>query len=98
MPKSKEEIQDIKIARSMEDMIHSEGWKHYSTILEHHIKMKTNEALAPVNAFATEVDGIKQVLVGESAKGAILGLRLALSLPSGIVQQHLKALTAGDEL
>lgn len=87
--KSKEFLQDMKIARDIRDMTQTEGWKHYSRLLEHHIREQTTKALMPVLE-QMEVDGIKQVLVGESAKGAILGLKLALSLPSGIIAQYSK--------
>lgn len=99
MPRSKEELQDLKIARSMQEMMLTEGWKSYALLLDHHIKMKTNQALAPVDPFTTQVDGITQVLCGEAAKGAIMGLRLALSLPSGIVAQQIQNFPslAGDE-
>lgn len=90
---SKEDIEDLRTAKEMEDLIHSPGWKLYAKILEKHIEDKTKEALMPTHirtSFGPDgspvlIDGISQVLFGEASKGAIMGLRLALSLPSGIV-------------
>jgi hypothetical protein len=77
-------LQDLKVAAQIKDMIHTEGWKQYKKLLEAKLREKTDLAFLPVNA-QLEVDGITQVLVGESAKGAIMGLRLALELPDLIV-------------
>lgn len=87
MPKSKEQLQDMKVARDIRDMMQTDGWKHYSRILQFHIDAKIRVAFEPMNEFM-EIDGIKHILLGESAKGAIMGLRLALSLPSGIIMQY----------
>lgn len=89
---TKEDIEDLKLSEQMRDLIATPSWKVYEKILQTHIDMKTRELLLPlhpvVNQMTGEVvvaDGISHVLVGEAAKGAILGLRLALTLPSGIV-------------
>jgi hypothetical protein len=60
-----------------------EGWKVYKSILELHLQGKRNEYEVPAES---SLDGIAQVLRAESAKGAIMGLRLALSIPDGILQ------------
>lgn len=92
---SKEDIEDLKVAEHMRDLINTPGWKVFEKILQGHIDAKMKELLMPlhpiytVGANGTSVsalsDGVAHVLVGESAKGAIMGLRLALTLPSGIV-------------
>lgn len=84
---SEEKKIDLRIYRDISDMLLLPGWKHYQRILEKHIQDQTKRALMPA-VLNPEVDGMSQVLCGESAKGAIIGLRLALSLPSGIIEQH----------
>lgn len=85
MSLSPEMAKDLRDAREIEDMLRTPGWKRYAEILEGHIATKTKVALFPVSE-QIEMDGIKQVLFGEAAKGAIMGLRLALQLPSDIVR------------
>jgi hypothetical protein len=63
-------------------MMNTDGWKVYKTILETHLQGKRNEFEQPAEV---KVDGIAQILRSESAKGAIMGLRLALSIPEGIL-------------
>jgi hypothetical protein len=63
-------------------MMATDGWKVYSQILLVHLQGKRNEFEQPAE---TALDGIAQVLRSESAKGAIMGLRLALSIPEGIL-------------
>jgi hypothetical protein len=63
-------------------MMNTEGWRVYSQILLVHLQGKRNEFEQPAEA---SQDGIAQVLRSESAKGAIMGLRLALSIPESIL-------------
>jgi|SRR5215472_2166822 len=77
-----EERAELRTARMMRAFMQSDGWKVYKAILEAHIQMKRNEFEQPAE---TMRDGISQVLRSESAKGAIMGLRLALSIPDGIL-------------
>lgn len=92
----KEDIEDLKMAAHMQDLVNSPAWKVYEKILQNHINAKTQELLMPLHPIYTIDpstgaasgklgDGVAHVLVGESAKGAIMGLRLALSLPNGII-------------
>jgi hypothetical protein len=89
---TKEDLADLKMAGLMKDLIESPAWRAYSQLLELHIKKKMDQMLLPLhpimnsNGDYTTMDGVAHVLVGESAKGAIMGLRLALSLPEGIVK------------
>ena len=79
---SKEERAEIRTADVIRGMLATEGWKVYKKILETHLQGKRNEFEAPSER---ELDGIAQILRSESAKGAIMGLRLALSIPEGIL-------------
>jgi hypothetical protein len=79
---TRDEKAELKTARVIRAMIATDGWKVYKQILETHLQGKRNEFEVPAER---ELDGIAQVLRSESAKGAIMGLRLALSIPEGIL-------------
>lgn len=79
---TKEEKAELRTARVIRQMIGFDGWKVYRAILEAHLQGKRNEFEQPAES---ALDGIAQVLRSESAKGAIMGLRLALSIPDGIL-------------
>ena len=90
---------ELKAARVIREMLNTDGWKVYKTILETHLLGKRNEFEQPAEAV---LDGIAQILRSESAKGAILGLRLALAIPEGILanEKILRGqlgLTAGED-
>jgi hypothetical protein len=73
---------ELRTARAIREMLNTDGWKVYKTILETHLQGKRNEFESPAEVSA---DGISQILRSESAKGAIMGLRLALTIPEGIL-------------
>jgi hypothetical protein len=79
---TREQRAEVRTARAIREMMNTDGWKVYKTILEAHLQSKRNEFEQPAE---TALDGIAQVLRSESAKGAIMGLRLALSIPEGIL-------------
>lgn len=79
---TREDRAELKTARVIREMMNTDGWKVYQKILETHLQGKRNEFEQPAEVAA---DGIAQVLRSESAKGAIMGLRLALSIPDGIL-------------
>jgi hypothetical protein len=79
---SREERAEIRTADVIRGMLNTEGWKVYKKILEAHLEGERNKREAPAEK---ELDGIAQILRSESAKGAIMGLRLALSIPEGIL-------------
>jgi hypothetical protein len=77
-----EEKAEIRTGNAIRNLMNTEGWHVYEKILQHHLQSKQNEFLQPASV---EVDGISQILRSESAKGAIMGLRLALSICEGIL-------------
>lgn len=81
---SKQEQEDLRVGRILETGIKGEFWRLYEKLLLAHIEGKTQELLQ-TEALPGE-DGVQTLLRSERNKGAILGLRLALTLPSGIVQ------------
>lgn len=88
---TREDVQDLKLAESMRDLINSPAWRVYEQLLQTHVDQKMIDLLQPLHPVRNQDgvivmgDGLSHVLVGEGAKGAIMGLRLALSLPTSIV-------------
>jgi hypothetical protein len=80
---SKEERAELRTGKAIRLLLNTEGWKIFKAVLEAHLQGKRNEYENPVE---TSLDGIAQVLRAESAKGAIMGLRLALTITEGILQ------------
>jgi hypothetical protein len=97
---TKEEKAEIRTGTAIRNMVATDGWKVYQKILEIHLQGKRNEFEEPAE---TKLDGISQVLRSESAKGAIMGLRLALSIPGSILdndkilRKNLGLATSGDD-
>ena len=79
---TKEEKAELRTGTAIRNLLQVEGWKVYVKILEMHLQGKRNEFEVPAEK---ELDGIAQVLRAESAKGAIMGLRLALGIPESIL-------------
>jgi hypothetical protein len=77
-----DERAELRTADAMRELLLTKGWKIYAAVLQAHLQSKRNEFENPAE---TNRDGIAQVLRSESAKGAIMGLRLALSIPDGIL-------------
>jgi hypothetical protein len=80
---SREERAELRTGKTIRLLVNTEGWQLYKKILETHLLGKRNEYEQPAES---GFDGIAQVLRAESAKGAIMGLRLALSIPDGILE------------
>jgi hypothetical protein len=85
-----EEINSLKLAREMEDLLRTPGWKAYAKLLEHHVHQKLQQSSAVCK-------NLDEAIEQNSHKGAVLGLRLALDLPKGIiaVAEQIKS-TLGD--
>lgn len=84
----KEDRAEIKTAEAMEDMLRLEGWKFYQKVLDVHLNQ---QRLLAEGAPLDHEDGNKYSLRMERIKGTIIGLRLALELPSVMI-------AAGKEL
>lgn len=77
-----EEKAELRLGTTIKRWIDSDGWRVYKQILEAHIANKRKELEAPAEA---NLDGVAQALRFEATKGSILGLRLALTIPEGII-------------
>ena|SRR6266404_4022814 len=108
MPLSKYDIADIKVGRALQAMMATEGWQHYTRLL----KLKIDEqGMAILQPFTVKQDmkaqasvlysAMDHFITSESVKGAIMGLRLALSLPAGIIsnmEDVLSRANAGEDV
>jgi len=79
---STEEKAELRTGRTIKHWINTDGWKVYRAILEAHLATKRAELEQPAEISA---DGLAQALRFEAVKGAIMGLRLALAIPDGII-------------
>lgn len=86
-----DERRELKASNRIREMVATEGWKIYRSILETHLKDKQRAAEAPVS-------GIDQAIAQNADKGAIYALRLALEIPAGIlrVTEDLRAQLGGE--
>lgn len=93
MPRSatKEDKEDLAKYKALEAMLASEGWKIYEKFIRLHMEQKINQSLAPLGPIPSAdgmtrfPDGVTHVLLGEAAKGAIMGMRLCLEFPHATV-------------
>lgn len=93
----------LRTGKAAETFLESEFGKYFMGLLKSALEEKRLEYERPVEVLMG-VDGVAQVLRAESAKGAIMGIRLALSIPAGMVSE-MKALkqakglggTAGED-
>lgn len=100
MALSKDEMDLVRGGRELADMMRTPGWKVLERILQSHIDTRMQKLLMPLHDFqrlsgvshngvaaAEAMDGQSAVLAQECIKGALIGLRLALSMPSTIVNE-----------
>lgn len=96
---TKEEKAELHTGEAIRNLVRTDGWKVYAKILEMHLQGKRNEWEQPAEV---KLDGVAQAMRGESAKGAIMALRLALSIPESVLdndkalRQKLGLAASGD--
>lgn len=73
------EKDSIRMARELRPLLNLPGWKIYAKILQSHLESKLLEASAIVRS-------MDEAIEQNAAKGAVLGLRLALGIPSSIIK------------
>jgi hypothetical protein len=101
---SPEDIADIKVGRAFEVMVASEGWKHFERLITRHIEDRKTQVLQPFvvrqeNKASHQVlfSAVDQLLSSEADKGAIMGLTLALTLPTAIISNMTDLLSRSKE-
>lgn len=108
MPLSKEDIDDIKVGRALQTMMATEGWQHYTRLLNSKIADQVSRILRPFSIEQSEkataqvlYSAVDHFVSSESIKGAIMGLKLASTLPAGIIsnmEDLLSRAKAGSEV
>lgn len=92
----------LREAREIRDMLASPGWKAYERIVREQLAIRFEQVMKPGHDFSqtqtvpgptgpevriTPLDGMSRYGAIENIKGAYIGLRLALSLPTSILQE-----------
>lgn len=100
-PLSKNDQDILRTGREAKAFVDSKFGKYYIGLLEGALAAKRAEYEAPAEVVAG-IDGVSQILRAESAKGAIMGIRLATSILNGMVTaadtlRRDKGLTANSE-
>lgn len=83
MALSAEERSILRIAKLFEEMVATEAWKEYRKILESQVSERERLALMPLAEMQGDFYGRAAHM--ECIKGAIIGLRLALSIPASTI-------------
>lgn len=85
-----EEISEDDIRRlgaKMKELTETRGWSEYKQILQTHIATREALVFAPLHDLPTKSDDAQaKLLMLESIKGALIGLKLARDLPDTIIQ------------
>ena len=81
---SKNDLAILKTGRAAKAFLEGDFGKYFMGLLREALERKRLEYEQPASS---GVDGVSQVLRAESAKGAIMGLRLALEIPAGMVTE-----------
>lgn len=86
---NRDETHVLRLSRLFDDMTSTEGWKEYEKVLRAQIKDRELLVGIPIStdnpAFAG-MDFTTRVAAVEVIKGALIGLNLALSLPSATMK------------
>jgi len=88
---SQDEVTILKQARLIKEMTETQGWQEFKKILEAQIAMRTSILMSPFHSLPDGsgyqgMDLAAKAAALESVKGAVIGLRLALSLPDSIIE------------
>jgi hypothetical protein len=88
---SPEEVQVLKQARLFRELLSHEGWKAYAQVLEAQIAAREEVVHCPIHALPPHfvnpsTDLASKAAAIESAKGAIIGLKIALNTPAATIE------------
>ena len=82
-----EERRVLRLRRAMEDLTASPAWREYEAILKAQISVRENTILNEPAASNGPTDPLGRLLQLETIKGALIGLKLALSTPQTIIAE-----------
>src|SRR5262245_20600745 len=88
---TQEEILILKQARLLKEMVETQGWTEFKKILEAHIATRLSIISTPFHSLPDNsgyqgMDLAAKAAAVESVKGAVIGLRLALTLPESTIE------------
>lgn len=95
-----EEVHVLRLARHFKDMGETEWWREYAKVLQAQIVEREKLLLTPLGDQHPAFEGLDfttRAVKLEAIKGAIIGLRLALSIPSDTMS-HADAIRAEHSL
>lgn len=85
---NKDETHVLRLARHFRDMVETEWWREFEKLVQMQIAMRERVLLTPLGDQNPAFDGLdftSRAVKMEAIKGAIIGLRLALSIPSDTI-------------
>lgn len=90
---TKDDLTHLKYAREFAAMVATPGWKLYTTFLQTHFEQKRLEAMQIC-------ESLNEAMKCNAAKGAMLGLKLALDLPHTTIKvaDEIRSSKTGDEI
>lgn len=89
-----EERRVLRLRRAMEDLIASPAWKEYEAIIQSQVATREHTILNEPAAGSGPTDPLGRLLGLETIKGALIGLKLALSTPHTIIAEAKDILAA----
>jgi len=95
---AEDERQIVRQGRLFRELLESPGWKEYEKLIASHIASRQRELDAPILVKDEKfqmMDAGTKLAIGESVKGAIIALRLALAIPAATVEQAKEIARAG---
>ncbi len=91
-PLSLEQTNILKLGRVMRDGVGTEFWKEFQNVIRYQIMERENILHTPLHALPPQVcaamgDFAGKAAAQESIKGALIALKLVLTLPDTIIMQ-----------
>lgn len=89
-----EERRVLRLRRAMEDLTSSAAWKEYESIIKSQIAVREHTILNEPASNGSPTDPLGRLLGLETIKGALIGLKLALSTPQTIIAEAKEIIAA----
>lgn len=76
-----------RLAARMKDLVENKYWQDYKQVVQRMISVREELTQAPLITVLPEYADLQSKMIAlESVKGAIIGLKLALTFPESIIQ------------
>lgn len=86
---STDEKQILRLSKNMQDLVATEGWREYEKVIKLQIADRERLVTVPLSSAIPAFEGMDfttRAAHVEVVKGALIGLRLALDLPSATIK------------